>query len=108
MGVALDFGYMADLVIPWQARFLRGLRRPDVRTAALSGRSLEREKLAGCEAGGGLPARRRASVGMRDRRELVHTGDSDFSLRAQHGGSVRGPGRSFALAASRFFHDGAA
>ena len=36
VGVALDFGYMADLVIPWQARFLRGLRRPDVRTAALS------------------------------------------------------------------------
>ena len=27
---------MPDLVIPWQARFLRGLRKPDVRTAALS------------------------------------------------------------------------
>ena len=35
-GVALDLGYMPDLVIPWQARFLRGLRKPDVRTAALS------------------------------------------------------------------------
>ena len=35
-GVALEFGHMSDLVIPWQARFLRGLRKPDVRTAALS------------------------------------------------------------------------
>ena len=25
-----------DMTIPWQARFLRGLRRPEVRTAALS------------------------------------------------------------------------
>ena len=27
---------MLNLVIPWQARFLRGLRRPDVRTASLT------------------------------------------------------------------------
>ena len=47
MGVALDLGYMPDLAIPWQARFLRGLRRPGVRTAALSiGRSNGKSWLA--------------------------------------------------------------
>ena len=47
-GVALEFGHMADLSIPWQARFLRGLRRPDVRTAALSvARSNGKSWLAG-------------------------------------------------------------
>ena len=38
---------MPDLAIPWQARFLRGLRRPGVRTAALSiGRSNGKSWLA--------------------------------------------------------------
>ena len=38
---------MPDLSIPWQGRFLRGLRKPDVRTAALSvGRSNGKSWLA--------------------------------------------------------------
>ena len=54
-GVALDsWTTCLTWSIPWQVRFLRGLRRPDVRTGGAQRSKLEREVLAGREAGGGL------------------------------------------------------